>query len=317
MLRFALVAVLTACGLDEAGTLQANDGGPDVVTNDVIADVISEPGPPVPCSTDASSCTSALQAGWTPIAFAASRTTACPSNFTADDVVMNPQAQADACSCSCTPGQAPSCAIGNLVGTFGQSSQCNGGNNSFNITSDGQCYDWGGTFTVAVWHDWTKLPLTPGTCTSIATLDPNKVSTTGARACEPPPQCEEDVCSGSAPAGFSSCIAHDADVACPSGPFTTKTLVAASIKFDCGTCSACSNTGTGCGVATVDYYANANCTGSLATDTVDGNCDLTGNLQSGASHFKYTSAVIGAACTAGTSTAAPTATGPKTICCRP
>ena len=317
MLRFTVVAFLTACGLGENGTLPTTtDGGADVATNDVIADVISEPGPPVPCSTDASACTSGLAAGWSPIAFASSRATACPSNFAPGDVVSNPQAQAGACACDCTPGAAPSCAIGNLTGTTGATNQCNGGNNSFNITTDGQCYDWGGLFSVALYHEWNKLGLTPGTCTSAATLDSNKVSVTDARACAPPPECVEDVCGGSAPAGFSSCIVHGNDVVCPAGPFTARTVVADSVQFACGACAGCTNSGTSCGTATVDYYANANCTGSLATDNVDGSCDLTGTVAS-ASHIKYSAAVIGAACKPGTSTATPTPTNLRTICCRP
>lgn len=320
MLRFAAAVFLTACGLNESGTLTTNDdgGGPDVATKDVvIVDVVSEPGPPVPCSTDASVCTSGLQTGWTTIAFATSRTTACPSNFTAEDVVTNPKIQSGACTCDCTPVNAPSCAIGNLTGTYGATSACGGGNNSFNITSDGECYDLGGSFSLAAFHDWNKLGLTAGTCTSSPTLDTNKVSTDGVRACTPPPQCAEDVCTGSPPAGFSSCIVHDNDVTCPPGPFSTPTVVAASVQFDCGTCSGCTNTGTGCGTAQVDYYANANCAGSLTTDNVDGKCDASGIVQVGISHLKYTAAVVGAACTPGTSTAAPTPTNLRTICCRP
>lgn len=317
MLRFCFAAFLTACGLNESGTLETNDGGVDVVVKDVIADVVSEPGPPVPCSTDSGACTSTLQAGWTPIAFATSRTNACPSNFTADDVVTNPQIQSGACTCDCTPVTAPSCAIGSLTGTFGATNQCGGGTNGpYSITSDGECYDWGNV-ALSAYHDWTKLGLTAGTCTSAPTLDSNKVATDAVRACTPPPQCAEDVCSGSPPAGFSSCIVHDADLACPSGPFTARTVVAVSVQFACSSCSACANTGTGCGNAQIDYYATTNCTGSLATDAVDGKCDASGNVQSVITHFKYTAPVLGAACTPGTSTATPTPTNLRTICCRP
>jgi len=322
VLRFVFAApvVLAACALDENGTLQSGDGGgPDVVTNDVvIPDVVTEPGPPVPCSTDASACTSALAAGWTPVAFASSRTTACPSNFTAEDIVANPQVQTGACTCDCTPGNAPSCAIGSLSGTFGSSSQCGGGTNGpYNITTDGQCYDWGGSFALANYHDWTKLGLTPGTCTSAPTLDANKVSTDPMRACAPPPQCAEDVCSGSPPAGFSSCIVHDTDLLCPPGPFTSRTIVADGVQFACGACAGCTNTGTGCGAAKIDYYATSNCTTALATDTVDGNCDPSNTGVNNVSHFKYSAPVVGAACTPGTSTATPTPTNLRTICCRP
>ncbi len=319
MLRFLFAALLAGCSLSENGTLEASDGGADVAAKDVAsADVVSEPGPPLPCTTDASACTAGLLAGWTPVAFAATRAAACPANFTSSDVVTAPQVQAGACACDCTPGQPPSCAVGNLSGMFGTTSQCGGGTNGpYAIKADGECYDWGGSFPLALFHDWTKLGLTPGTCTSAPTIDTNKVSVTDARACVPPQECAEDLCAGSAPAGFASCIEASGDVSCPQGPFTTRTLVADSVQFACGACAGCTNTGTGCGNATIDYYAGAACTTSLATDTVDGKCDASNTGVTGVTHFKYTAPVVGAACTPGTTTVTASPAAARTVCCRP
>jgi hypothetical protein len=317
--RFFVACCLLAasgCSLSESGLLTGDGGGN--LGDGASADVVIESGA-LACTSDASTCTSALPTGWTPIAFETSPTLGCPSNFTTSNVVTQPQAQPGACACDCKTTQAPSCAVGSLTGAFGEDNQCaDGTNGPFNIITDGECFDWGGAFTLAPYHNWNKLGLTPGTCTSSATLDTSKVSSTPMRGCEPSSQCAEDVCNGTVPAGFLSCIAASGDVICPSGPFSNHLgLVADSIQFTCSACAGCTATGTGCGAATVDYYSGTTCTTSLATDTVNGTCGLSsGTGVTSVTRFKYTCGVLGAACTPGTSTPSPTPTTPRTICCR-
>ena len=321
--RFLPLMLLAACSLDEGGSYAAFDAGSEASTTDgprdAVNDMTSEPSPPLPCTTDASACISALQPGWAPVAFEASRTLGCPANFAVtSDVVSNPQAQAGACSCNCVTTAPPSCGVGVLNGSFGNTNQCNGGNNPpFTITTDGQCVDWGGTFGLVPYHNWTKLGLTAGTCTSSATPDTTKVARADMRTCMPGPMCAEDVCAGNVPAGFQACIVHDADVPCPPGPFSNRAgVVGDAVQLSCAACAGCSATGTGCGAATVDYYANANCTGSLATDNVNGSCVPSASSVTGISHFKYTGTVQNPTCAPGASTPTPDLTMKRTVCCR-
>lgn len=138
------------------------------------------------------------------------------------------------------------------------------------------------------------------------------------RACAPPPACAEDVCTGSVPNGFRSCIVGPSGASCPSGPFSNQVVVVgASAEVSCTSCTACSVTQQPCGAGTVKFWGDANCTtqpkGSIAAD---GNCNAT-NGASGVNHFTYENQVQGVQCNGGTSTAAATLTAEQTVCCRP
>lgn len=320
---------LASCDLYEGGATDMIDSGPmdqtvpDVPTgteaaSDAPADMTSEPSPPLPCSTDASACTSqATMNGWSLVAFEPNRTTPCPANFTSVDLVASPMATAGTCACGCTSVTAPSCGVGAFSGSFGPNNNCNGGNLNYNIVNDGDCVDFGvGVFTTASWQLWNKLGLTAGTCTSPLTPDKSKITTTPMRACVPSAQCMEDVCNGMAGMGFSACIAHADDVACPGAPFTNKVaVVGTDVTPNCSACVGCSNTGSSCGAATIQFHGNTTCTDLRGTENVTGACINTGMITN-VLRFKYVGTVQSPTCSPGTSSPAPDLVNKQTICCR-
>lgn len=322
----ASVLALAACGLVSGlGDLSVCtatdcvDAGVDAVAVDgVAADVVVDVAPdraPQTCGADSGACTGALAAGWTPVAFAASPTEVCPSNFIASELVFNPLAQVGACACSCNLTTQPACGLGAVSLAYGNSIGCGSGNLNYNVSVDGQCTDFGaGTFTEVAFHKWSKPSLTPGTCAGGPVADGKKVSTTAARACVPPPTCAEDVCNGAVPSGFKSCVIHDGDVACPSGPFTAKSVTGTSTSLACAPCGACV-VGGQCGVATVRSYGDSACTVLKDTDVADGNCNATLGA-GGINHFTYVAPVQNVTCTAGISSSAVDLVGKRTVCCR-
>ncbi len=325
-----------ACSLDQAGLGQADDDGgllPDVTPGDVTVpdvnvpdtgaadvglDVVEEPGPPLPCTTDASVCSGTVPQGWSLVAYEANRSTACPGNFTTTDVVASPTLQAGACTCSCNVTTQPSCALGTVTVGYSGNNQCNFTLPPMNITTEGQCVDYGiGTFTPFSYNSYTKLPLTPGTCTTAAATDTSKVGSTPTRTCIPPQTCAEDVCNGDVPQGMRACIVGAGDVACPAGPFSDKAAVVGSdTSLTCGACSACSVTASACGNGTVKYWGDSSCTQAKGTIAADGKCNATGT-PSGVNHFTYENPVQNVKCNAGTSTPTADLAGKQTVCCRP
>lgn len=328
----AFVLAVTGCSLEESGigTGPTSDGGPDVTfdvsgdvtvdvgTPDVVTvDVIEEPGPPLPCSTDASVCTGAIPSGWTLTMFAPNRNTACPSNATPADVVANPGVAAGGCTCSCNITTQPSCAIGTVNGGWG-TNNCNNTNGwgPWTFATAGQCVSLGYNGNLADKNMFSKLGVTAGACNGAATTDPTKLTSTPMRTCVPAPACAEDVCSGTVPAGFRSCIAADGDLACPAGPFSVKAAVTgANATLACGACTACNVTQSGCGAATIKYWDDGNCTTQTGSIAADGQCNSTGNVHT--NHITYEAAVQNVKCNQGTSASTVDLASKRTICCRP
>jgi hypothetical protein len=318
----AILVLCAGCSLDEAGLAGDAGGTPDaaydVVVTDVAKDAVDEPGPPLPCTTDSGVCTATVPQGWTLTAFAPNQTTACPSNFGSNDVVASPVVAAGACTCDCNIVTQPSCELGAVTLKYSTNSQCGTTWATFNITTEGACTDYNaGTFTLASYHEYTDLPLTPGTCSSNATPDTNKLSSTPMRTCTPAPACAEDVCNGTLPPGLRACIVDDGDVACPAGPFSDKVAVIGSdAMLVCPTCTACSVTQSPCGAGTVYFWGDTSCTIAKGSIAADGNCNATGG-GSGVNHFTYVNPVQKVTCNPGTSTATASLTSPQTVCCRP
>lgn len=331
--RVALLLVLcVGCSIDEGGGLGVSDpdagapdafspdvGAADVTPADVTTDPIEEPSPPVACTGDASVCTGAVPPGWAVTAFAPNRATACPVNFTTNEVVANPLASAGACTCSCSVTTQPSCALGAVKLTYSGDNKCGTAGSTYNLATAGACTDFNaGTFTLISHHQYTKLGLTQGTCSGASIPDASKVGATGMRTCDPPPACAEDVCGGAVPAGMRACIVASGDVACPAGPFSAKAAVigVGPPKLSCGTCSACGISQSACGNGTVKFWGDGSCTVSKGSITADDTCNATGGA-SGVNHFTYENPVQNVKCVPGTSSPAVDLGAVRTVCCRP
>jgi len=329
-LTFAVSVLAGACGFSAVGSGEsapalseaeaeaslpgpAADGGDESVELDASADTAAPA-----CTTSGTSCTAAVSAGWTPIAFASDRTATCPAGYTTRDLVKSPTAVSGACGCACAiaAGDPPTCAKGSFAGLVGTST-CTGNGVTYNVNGTG-CTSLGQTSPLSTLAKYAPLPLTPGTCNSSVTKDVTKVTSTSVRACEPPPACIEDVCRGDGLAPFGSCITHDGDVACPAGPFATKTLTGTGATLTCGDCATCKNTAS-CGLATLHFFNDSACATEVATRLVDDACNAVaaGTANATSSYFKYDVATTSPSCTP---SAAPTTAvaldAQRTICCR-
>jgi hypothetical protein len=333
---FLVSALAGACGFSGVGTAEPGDAGepttelPDADSSaptpgalDAAVDVATDANAdadaqPAACTTSSTTCTSALEAGWTAIAFASDRTAACPAGYITRDLVKSPAAAAGACTCACAINAAdpPTCAKGSFAGLIGTST-CTTTGVTYNVNGAG-CTSLNQTGNLSTVARYAPLALTKGTCDSSVTKDAAKLGSTPVRACEPPPACGEDVCRGDGLAPFGSCIAHDGDVACPAGPFTTKTLTGPSATLTCGGCASCTNTAS-CGPAKLHFFNDSACATEVATRLVNDACNAvaSGTPNATNSYFKYEVATMNAACTASTTpTTAVALDLPRTICCR-
>lgn len=329
-----LATVVSACGLDVVGSASTS------ATNSVDASV--EPSKPAPdgstpsspdatpsdsgkCSTTSTACTSGLEAGWSPVAFATSTTAACPNDYLSADVVTNASLADGACSCTCTTSTSdpPSCAHGNMASATGMNNCAAGGTIP---VADTNCTVNPFPFKVDTSLDvkLTAVPFYAGSCTAAVAKDTSKVISTAARVCTPPPACNETVCAGDVPNGFAACIAHDGDVTCPAaGPFVNKTLAGVSADLTCGGCTSCTNSAT-CGAATVRIYGDASCAQQFAERAADNVCGpLTftmpapgpGGRDVVAVKYDVTMGPVSCSATAGATSDVALAQ-PRTICCR-
>jgi hypothetical protein len=333
-MRFCAVIAafgVTACGITAIGTGElvpgvGEDGGPSAPADasgsgQGPADTSVDATAPAPaCNATGNACSAALEAGWTPLAFATDRRTGCPADFTTIDLVTSPSANVGACTCGCqiAATDPPTCAQGTFATTVGSTNTCSSQGISYNVNGTG-CTALAQSGSLSAYGKYPPLALDRGTCTSSAQKDTSKVASTAVRACVPSAACIEDVCLGTSATGsFSSCVVHDGDVACPAGPFVTKTLAGTTATLTCGGCATCQNDAT-CGTATLRFYNDALCATQVASRIANDVCNpfVTGSAGVNASHFKYDVATNNPSC-APTSTPT-TATGldlARTICCR-
>lgn len=332
VMAMSLAVVVSACGLDVVGSKSSGETDsldastePSMPARDgSSSSPDATPSDPSKCSTTSTACTSGLEAGWTPVAFAASTTAACPSDFLTADVVTNASLADGACSCTCTASTTdpPSCAHGNMAVGMGANACAAMGNipvTDSNCTSNPFPYKVDNSLNVKL----TAVPFYPGTCTASTQKDDSKIISTAARVCTPPPVCNEDVCAGNVPSGFTACIAHDGDVACPgAGPFVNKTLAGSSADLTCGGCTTCTNSGT-CKPATVRLYGDATCGQQFAHRAADDVCGpLTFDMPPGPGgrdvvsvRYDVEMGPVSCSATAGATSDVALAQ-PRTICCR-
>lgn len=332
-LTLAAIASVTACGLSAVGTGELvgteQTGGPDgaTATSTPIVDgggELDARDVDVPdasaCTTTSNTCATSLAAGWSPVALAATRNAACPGGYTTLDVVANPSASAGACTCGCqiAGNDPPTCASGSFVSVVGAST-CSGNGQTFTVKGTA-CTPLAVPGGVSGYGNYAAFALVRGTCVATPVKDDTKLASTAMRACVPPSACVEDVCLGTSsvigPCG--SCIAHEGDVACPSGPFANKVLTGVSTSLTCGGCATCQNNAT-CGIATVRFYDDAACATPIASRVANGVCNplATGSAGNNATYFRYDVATNGATCAP--TSASTVATGldqPCTVCCR-
>jgi hypothetical protein len=134
--------------------------------------------------------------------------------------------------------------------------------------------------------------------------------------CDVPATQTDAVCSGAPPPGFAACITAPGDVACPSGPFILRTVVADDDVLVCPACGAC-QVAASCGSAQVIFYSDDGCGQVVATLPANGACTPTGDGDGqDVSSYEYTAQVQASCQAAGSGAPAFDPVAPHTVCCR-
>jgi hypothetical protein len=269
-----------------------------------------EAAPPLPC-------TATVPAGWSLALFETGRA-ACPADGSAShDAVAGGDAGPGACTCSCKMGGPVSCETGTLQLASGAATAACGGPATSVAVSSEFCATLPEAVAMPAYMAVPALPPS-GSCSATVATNPADLTKDDVRWCDVPSGGAESVCTGAAPAGFSACIVHTGDTACPDGSaFGTRTLVSDDVALSCSPCSTCTLTGT-CGSATVAFFSDGNCNNAVIGLTADGTCSPTdvANVSAGSVLYNATVADAGSCVGGGTSaTVAPTGTT-TTVCCR-
>jgi len=286
-----LFAGASGCGvLSGLDGLEVGDASVDASSEASPIDASLDVGP----SCGAGAC--GAPAGFQPVLFATSAAaTSCPSGATQLDVVVDPLAPPNACTCTCE--DSPTCLPEALV--YGTGNNC-GTQTKTNITLDGGCNNAGGSIPPS------HVSITPFPPTNACTnkLVTGSLQDTHGRICG-----VSDCSACTAPVGFELCFAQNGDVQCPAG--MKQHAVGASDSMQCGPCSACSSTATCKG--NLEIFDDGACLSSDGQLPVDGTCQLVSSDFFGA--FKYVPTVDPGTCTGGTSTATVSLTSRTTVCC--
>ena len=254
--------------------------------------------------------TGPCQSGWT-LVLGVSGGGGCPSGYPEAYMgLTNPQAQAGACTCSCSITQQPSCTTGTVNWGYGmQAPLCL---TPSPVNSNGKCQPSNATLASAQF----VAPLAPtgGACTGQAVGDPSKVQTTQVRACSVPASDEASVCAGGAPGGSAACILAQGDVPCPQGsPFQIRSVIGDTETLVCSACGSCGVSAT-CTGAELDIYSDMGCANMMTSITANSTCV---NVQGGPMKaFWYKAQVTSPACKATGTAASFQTTNAQTLCCR-
>jgi hypothetical protein len=292
----------TAPTVDGAAEAEASGAGPDGADG-AQEDVVVTDG--ASCASDA--CAIAAPSGWNLVAFSNMQHVACPAGLTKTDIVEQPVAQPNACTCGgCTQTAPPSCSSGNLASSFDLGGQ--------KCATPGVSFAASGCnlFGLPLNGDIALTAPTPmnGSCTSTMTTDSSKVMAMDERICTPPlDQCA--LACGPLPPPYQTCIMTPGTVACP---FTaTQHVVGTGVNVTCAPSCPCTVSATSC-KGQLTFYQNANCTGQTAAFQDDGSCQ--GDNFNPASYM-YAGTPQGTKCTPGPAPAgmATVAGTVMTVCC--
>jgi hypothetical protein len=304
-----------ACGIDESGTLDTNDGSinPDVeVLDQGVKEVNPEANPPpLTCleagtPLDASCLGKPVPTGWQPIAVQVGANVGCgDAGFVSTPLITNPALQAGSCACTgCAATGSWSCGASIKTGNNctqdvldASTSACFGNTNhqtyGVNLTRFGNPICGGG--------------LQDGSM---------EAASTAVTACTPA-SCDTDFCAMGGQ-GYALCIynASVSDGGCPSD-FPTAHVVGPSATVACDNCQQCAlaNPNAQCTGAAI-AYSNTNCNGSALGTAAAQTC---GDLGSGSFNSVFYDAgpvpVANCGIATGVNTGKVALDQPSTICC--
>jgi len=304
-LAFALGPL--ACGGAEDSPLIGNGNGNPNNGTDGGTNPIGTDGGAAQC--DLSRCGVTVPDGFTVVTSVDAKAS-CPNGFAQHDAVVNPTAEASACSCNCNITQQPDCTKGaiNRSLDYMNQPQCNQGATQVNVMGAG-CAQLPNPIQTSGWHYSATMTPGPGVCSWDAKVDTSKVGGTAVRTCEPPSSCPGAACGGNV------CVSKAGDVACPSA-FPKKQLVGKA-SVECSACAgACAVEGACSG--TLSFFTDGQCQQGKRDFPVDGTCNGNNNMAGLYYSFQYTGSAKGAKCAGAAPASTPTAKIDQatTVCCQ-
>jgi hypothetical protein len=349
------VFIVAGCGLDQGGLEQAppsNSGNlgsadgaagtevmADAATRDstdtvspLSSDDASPSGDDASCSGGANTC-AAVPSGWTLVAFAGTRSSACPAGFTrqSTDIVQAPPSGTAQCSCgTCTVTSPPTCDSGSIpvhydnvpgAGAGTCSLVAQPGTGPLVNNPPGSCGTdlYQGSYS-AFDISYESPAAAGGACTAKA-APAGPLTTTAERVCaadgSQSSTCNGHGCPLSIAAPFKVCIMAMASMSCPTGPLSVRNEVGTSGSLSCADCS-CSVTANCSG--TVTLYTDAACTKGPYAVPADGSCNPVNKQKASYSSYVYSGgSPTNVSCTASAGAGPPSVdlVNQATICCAP
>lgn len=301
-------------GTTGSGGIVAGSGGSVGTGGGVTSDApLSDAAP----DSSISPCVRALPAGWTLVAFSPTAAS-CPAGYV-DHAVLSGSGTLGptACTCGCTVSQPGTC-----QGTLSVSVAPGQGVDTCTVTlTSGAAVNGSNCIQAATPRVESALATFSGngqggSCTDSTTPNSSQLTKPPAQHyCDVPAANSDAVCNGTAPAGFSACIARTGTQTCPA-PFTRVSYpVEDDLALNCSACTGCAVTTT-CAAGTVNLFGDGNCATSVGSAPANNACVvLNGGNEVAVGSVSY-SASATQGCTSGTSAASTTAVTPRTICCR-
>ncbi len=276
-----LGAWFAACGIDETGTFDSNDGsiGADAIVDQVVKEVNPEANPPtLTCqeagmSLDASCLGKPVPTGWQPIAIQLNTVASCgDGGFVSTPLETAPQLAQGACNCSaCGASGDWTCGASIMAGQLGN-------NNCTLETFDASASVCWQNITHSSYGVYITRYGNPqcGGGQQTGNLDATAMPIT---ACTPQ-DCDTDFCA-MGNQGFKLCIynASVSDGGCPTD-FPQGRVVGPSATVTCDSCQQCAlaNADAGC-TGAVTAFSGGNCTGTNDGVSVAGACADLGSVQ--------------------------------------
>ena len=291
----------------DAGPLDSGiDAGLHDASNEDVGtvDARSDASPDAGC--DNASCPTP-PANWSIVAFATSRSSACPAGFTTDDVLEDPTV-GTGCTCG-TTCTTPTVDCTNITIATTEGTGCASAGASVMVGA--ACKNIGTSNFGGPAAGVTATTLTPGCKAPDPTADPSGVVAQEDRVCQlAATACQAPACSPSLAAPFETCLLADGDQACP--PSTpTKHAVGASPQLTCGTCPC--NASVAC-VGTLSFFPATNC-GGTGVPIATGACVPETNTTP-VDSVRWAPGTPALTCSVGTPMGATVAFGTKqTVCC--
>ncbi len=314
----AIAVAIAACGIEIPDVLDLDSGGSesgaDVTDRDADAGLMDAPSPAdviTPPSCDGA-CGTSLPVGFGLVLYSANRNTPCTSGQVTSDLIADPSATNNACSCGCTTtnGDCSSGPLGFWLKPKDAGVICSTQSGLPLNPSGPGCQVLNNVSGFAPFHLLdAAAPVDAGGCKLTGVASNNPVASTDVRVCVPT-NCNDAICNPLN--GQRLCAIAPGDAVCPVG-FPEKHTVATSASVTCGCNGACTPSTVCTGVVT--FYLDSTCTQLDFALSSEAGCASNPTADPGS--YKYVGTPTTTCAPNGVPSSSLMLTSPQTLCCKP